>query len=146
MKYFKIVNLDKYQTYRGRNPSWIKLYVKMLDDERIRKLFDSEKWLFVSLILLAVGCNNCITNDPQWIYSRVSYRTLRGGGRGLLRVRLGTQKMLKLGLISLCDNNIERKIRKKERESLNNINDETAFKRKEVRENLQKMGIIKKIK
>ena len=125
MEYFKIVNLDKYQTYKDRHPSWAKMFVNMLDDDKIRQLYDGERWLFVALVLLAVGCNNRVQYDVQWIYNRVAYRAR---GRGAYRVRLGCKKMLKIGLISLCDNNIERKKDKKERESL--INNEAECKEK----------------
>ena len=118
MKYIEVINLDKYQTYRGRNPIWAKIFIRMLDDQRIRQLYDGQRWLFIGIILLAIGMDNAVPMDVQWLYNRVSYRSR---GRGANAVRLGCKKLLKLKLIRLKGHNIE-KIREDKIREEDNIN------------------------
>ena len=97
MKYLELVNLDKYQHYQtGRETIWIKVYLKITSDYKFQQLTDSERWLFIGLIMIAVECSNSIPEDALWVYRRVCY----GNRKGAYRVAIGVKKMLKIGLLS----------------------------------------------
>lgn len=85
MKVITIPKLDKYQHYKDRNIIWIKLYVDILHDYKFRQLRDSEKWLFVGLILLAVKNDNKIPSDFHYIAREILFSS-----QGL------SEKMIKL--------------------------------------------------
>lgn len=95
--------------------------------------------------MLAVDLDNCIPYDIPWIAERVAYRCR---GR-CTKVRLGVLRMIEFKLISVKKDPIrEDKIIKEEKENnnLNNLKDETADKREEVRTFLKEKGILKSIK
>lgn len=73
MRIITIPKLDKYQHYKDRNIIWIKLYVDILHDYKFRQLRDSEKWLFVGLILLAVKNDNRIPADFHYISREILF-------------------------------------------------------------------------
>lgn len=145
MKYIKIINLEKYQQGATNKP-WIKWWKRCLIDPNFLQLSDGERWLFVGLVILAVDLNNRIPEDAQWVAQRVLYR---GGQRGAQRAcreyHRGLKKMKFLRLISLCDTPIREEKIRKEKSDLNIFKDDTASKRNEVREFLQKKGVLKKI-
>ncbi len=141
MKYIEVINLKRYQHYSDRPNIWIKWYQKSLEDYKFQQLFDSERWLFVGVIMLAVNAQNHLCYDPCWIRNRVC----RVDGKGVSKVRAGLAKMAKLGLISIKNDSIDKKEKKKERESFINL-DENASKKEELRNFLKGKGIIKSIK
>jgi len=51
-QFIKIVNWEKYQHYKDRNPPWIKLYFKLLDKYEYRRLQDASKLLLIHLWML----------------------------------------------------------------------------------------------
>lgn len=121
MKYLEVVNLDKYQHYQtGRETIWIKFYSKSLNDPRFCKLRDSERWLFVGLIVIAVETSNSIpygsARDVLWLYKRLCY----GSPRGSTRVAIGLKNMLKIGLIRTKNAITERKVERKKEASFQN--------------------------
>ena len=103
MEYFTITNLEKYQHYSDRPNIWIKWYQKSLSDYKFGQLRDSERWLFVGIIMIAVETNNNIPKDAKWLYKRLCY----GCRRGSNRVAIGLQKMIDLGLIQVKNAIIE---------------------------------------
>ena len=70
MEYLEVQNWKEHQHYGKRNPPWIKLYSKLLDNYDYGCLPDDSKILLVSLYLLASKTNNQIPNDIEWIRSR----------------------------------------------------------------------------
>jgi hypothetical protein len=64
VEYYMINNWDKYQHYKKRNPTWIKLYVSILNDMEFRKLRDQSKLILVHLYLLAAVNNNRLDLTP----------------------------------------------------------------------------------
>ena len=133
MKYLEVINLDKYQHYSNRETIWIKVYFKILNDYRFCQLRDSERWLFIALILLAIETNNNIpygsvrggTTGALWIYQRVSYRSPKGS----VRVDIGVKNMLKVGLLRLKNAITERKIREDKKEKTAFYKSTPAFKK-----------------
>ena len=62
-----IVNWDKFQHYKDRNPPWIKLYHSLLDNYEFSCLQDDSKLLQIFLYLLACRKSNKIPYDLEWI-------------------------------------------------------------------------------
>ena len=58
MDFIKIVDWDKFQHYKKRNPPWIKLHTFLLDDERFECLQDDSKLLLFCLWLFAARKGN----------------------------------------------------------------------------------------
>ena len=67
MNYLAVRNLAEYQHYKNRNPPWVKLHVKILQDEHFRELSIEARLLFLLLLAVAAGKNNRIPDDPRWI-------------------------------------------------------------------------------
>ena len=94
MKVITIPNLDKYQHYKDRpeNP-WIKWHKKCLRDHEFRQLTNSERWIFIGLVLLAVENNNETPADFRDIAKIISY--------SYMGFQQAINKLVKLGLISI---------------------------------------------
>ena len=111
MQYIEVINLEKYQHYSDRPTIWIKWYFKALSDYKFNQLTDSERWLFVGIIMLGVQGGNNVPFDPLWVRNKVCHV----GGKGVGKVRAGLLKMVDLGLIrinnAIIDKNREDKIR-----------------------------------
>lgn len=123
MKYLEVVNLNKYQHYSDRPIIWIKWYLKATNDYKFQQLTDSERWLFVGLIMIGVECHNAIPRDALWIYQRVSYRSPKGS----YRVGIGVKKMLKLGLLRQKNDSIENIREDKRREEKSSSSKKKPF-------------------
>ncbi|NVL90741.1 MAG: hypothetical protein HWN69_07080 [Desulfobacterales bacterium] len=86
MEYLSVKNWDKLQHYKDRNPSWIKLYTVLLDDDDFESLPDNSKLHLVLLWLLAARRGNKLPNDEAKltkklpIYGQVSLQPLIDGG------------------------------------------------------------------
>jgi hypothetical protein len=65
--FIEVKNFERFQHYKDRRPTWIKLYNDLLDDYEFGCLQDASKWLAVGLWLLASRTDNRIPNDPKWI-------------------------------------------------------------------------------
>ena len=67
MKYLKIVDWDKYQTYRKDRglPPWIKVHRSMLQSQRWLSLTDAEKGQLVSIWVVAAAKGGKIPADPE---------------------------------------------------------------------------------
>jgi hypothetical protein len=65
--YIAVKNFERFQHYKDRKPTWIKLYNDLLDDYEFGCLPDASKWLAVGLWLLASRHENRIPADPRWI-------------------------------------------------------------------------------
>jgi hypothetical protein len=69
---FSVKNFSEHQHYKDRNPIWIKLYNKLLDDYEFGLLPDASKGHLVAIWLLASRYNNIIPLDPKWVASRIN--------------------------------------------------------------------------
>lgn len=67
MRFLRVVNFDKWQHYKNRNPPWIKLYNGLLDNYEFAQLPDATKWHFIASTLLASRSNNKIPDDAAWV-------------------------------------------------------------------------------
>ena len=70
-RYISIINWEKYQHYKDRNPPWIKLYHSLLDNYEYSCLQDDSKLLLLSFYMLASRKNNKIPYDLEWIKSKL---------------------------------------------------------------------------
>jgi hypothetical protein len=68
--YLKVENWNEYQHYKHRDPPWIKLYHRLIDNYEYGCLQDASKLLLFSLYMLAARTNNRIPADPEWIKSK----------------------------------------------------------------------------
>ena len=64
----------RFQQYKDRNPTWIKLYLSLLDDYEFQKLPDATKAHLLLIWLLAARCDNRIPHDHIWIAQRIGVR------------------------------------------------------------------------
>lgn len=71
-KVLAIRNLERFQHYKDRNPVWVKLYVKTLDDEQLNEMPTATRLLAILLLLVAARRNNRIPNDAAWIAAECS--------------------------------------------------------------------------
>lgn len=70
--YFQVVNWDKFQHYKDRNPPWIKFYAELLEDPGVAALPDATKAHLFGIWLLASRLQNRIPNDPAFIARRIN--------------------------------------------------------------------------
>jgi hypothetical protein len=75
MEFFRVTNWDQYQHYKDRDPSWIKLYARLLDDYAFAALPDNSKWHLIGIFLLASKQGNRIPGDPRWVRKKIAART-----------------------------------------------------------------------
>jgi hypothetical protein len=75
MEFFKVTNWDQYQHYKDRDPTWIKLYARLLDDYAFAALPDNGKWHLIGIFLLASKQGNRIPGDPRWVRKKIAART-----------------------------------------------------------------------
>lgn len=74
MAYIEITEWDRFQHYKHRNPPWIKLYSKLLDDDEFDCLPDDSKLLFFCLILFASRKKNHINLNFKWLQKKLPIR------------------------------------------------------------------------
>lgn len=71
--YLRVVNRDKFQHYKKRNPPWIKLYRTVITGEDgqlddFLTLDEGEQWQLVRIWVLASQCEDgLLRNDEKWI-------------------------------------------------------------------------------
>ena len=70
-EYIMVKNWDRYQHYSKRNPPWIKIYSRMLDDYDMDGLSDVDKWHLIAIFLLASRYQNQIPADTAWIRKKI---------------------------------------------------------------------------
>ena len=72
MRFVRVVNFERFQHYKDRSPTWIKLYNSLLDDYAFACLQDASKLHLVMIWLLASRHENRVPADPQWIGRRIN--------------------------------------------------------------------------
>lgn len=70
--YFRVVNLDRFQHYKDRNPPWIKLHASVLDHYEFSRLPDASKQHLMLIWLLASRTDNKVVWDEAWVGQRIS--------------------------------------------------------------------------
>src|SRR5688572_25980471 len=73
--YFEVVNWETFQHYRDRDPLWIKVYRRLLENYTFSCLQDASKWHLVGIWLLAGRHKNRLPMDPKWIAREVQATT-----------------------------------------------------------------------
>jgi hypothetical protein len=71
-RWFRVRNFDALQHYKSRNPPWIKLYNRILDDYDVASMADAAKWHFVAIMLLASRNQNRVPWDIVWVSKQIS--------------------------------------------------------------------------
>ena len=69
---FSVLNFDRFQHYKDRNPPWIKLYNELLDDYHFSCLQDASKLHLILIWLLASRTDNKLPYDSTWISRRIN--------------------------------------------------------------------------
>ena len=65
--FFSIKNFSRFQHYKKRKPSWIKLYYDLLDDEDYISMTVASQHHYMTLLMIA-GCkDNRIPCDPEYL-------------------------------------------------------------------------------
>lgn len=88
MDTISIANWAEYQHYGKRNPPWIKLHNKLLDNYDYACLQDASKLLLISLYLLASRTDNKIPHDIDWIR-----------GKALIKGKVDLRPLLDAGFV-----------------------------------------------
>ena len=73
--YLRVRDFDQMQHYKDRDPPWIKLYFRILDDYAFASLPDAAKWHLVGIFLLASRCGNRIAADADWVRKKIGAGT-----------------------------------------------------------------------
>ena len=94
--YYQVVNWEQFQHYKKRNPPWIKLYGRILDDYDFSTLDDHEKFQLMALWILAGKLNNRIPADENWITARINSKK-----------KVNLELFASLNFIELCLDNQE---------------------------------------
>jgi len=92
MKVLKIVNWEKFQHYKHRNPPWVRLYRDLLNSRTWILLDDASRVLAVSLILLAADNDNKIPLDLAYIQRRA-----------YLHTKPNVQRLIELNFVEVTD-------------------------------------------
>jgi hypothetical protein len=74
-EFIQVKDFERFQHYKDRDPPWIKLYVRLLEDYTFSKLPDAYKWHMVGLWILASKMENKIPADPIFIGNRIGVAT-----------------------------------------------------------------------
>lgn len=69
--HLSVVGWEELQHYKDRDPVWIKLYRKLLDNYEWSRLQDASKSHLIGIWLLAARHANRIPADPEWIARRI---------------------------------------------------------------------------
>jgi len=77
MEYLRVKKWENYQHYKNRNPPWIKLHVKILNDRKFSQLSCTNKGLLVQLWVLASENNGQIPADLSEIRFRLRDKNIQ---------------------------------------------------------------------
>jgi len=73
-RFFRLVNFDKYQNFRGKRAHWMKLSLDFFDDPVIVGLPDSQRLAFIGVLILCAKRANRVPFDATYIKKRCSLR------------------------------------------------------------------------
>ncbi len=71
MTFLRIVQWEKFQHYKLRNPPWIKLYASILDNDDFAFLPDDSKLLYFCLLMFASRRENKIRYELKWLQRKL---------------------------------------------------------------------------
>lgn len=75
MKYLRVKKWDEHQHYTDRDPPWIKVYNRLLDDYEFLAMDETSQAHLVKLWLLASRTENKIPNDIAFITAKIGAKT-----------------------------------------------------------------------
>lgn len=75
MTSFRIVNYEKLQHYKKRNPPWIKLYKKLLKNKRFQALDEATQIHLVKIWILASMFDNSLPFFPEWVGQQIGAKS-----------------------------------------------------------------------
>lgn len=93
-RFFRVVGWDDFQHYKHRDPPWIKLHRRLLDNFAWSRLPDASKGHLVGVWLLASRHDNRVPYEPEWVATRI-------GATGAVAL----QVLVDAGFIELCTSN-----------------------------------------
>jgi hypothetical protein len=76
VKYLAIRNWESFQHYKDRDPTWIKVYGRLLDDAEFLALPEAAQAQLIKLWLIASRCRNRITNSKAFLQHSLHCRRL----------------------------------------------------------------------
>ena len=82
--YIEVVGWEQFQHYKSHNPSWIKLYQKLLSNYSFRALPDHEKYLLIAIWLMAARSQNRTRLDEKDIKAIAGIKSKRFNLSGLV--------------------------------------------------------------
>jgi len=71
MRYLAVSNWVRFQHYKNRDPTWLKLYRALLNDYQWAQLADASKGQLIGLWLMAAKLGNRIPADPEWLGKQI---------------------------------------------------------------------------
>lgn len=71
MEFFRIRNFEKFQHYADRRPPWIKLYRDLWADPRFFDLSEADRYLLISLFVLASQHDNKVISNQKWLKAQL---------------------------------------------------------------------------
>jgi hypothetical protein len=75
IEYVQVKDFDRFQHYKDRDPPWIKLYVRILEDYAFGTLPDAQKAHLMLIWVLASKMDNKIPKDPVFVKNRIGANT-----------------------------------------------------------------------
>src|SRR5579883_1434319 len=103
IRFLSVKNYDVFQHYKDRRPPWIKLYWKLLDDDKFVMLDLANRGLYCHFLLLASRHENVIPYDLNYIRKQFKLDTepdlsrLLADGFLLAKGQRGASKRLAAG-------------------------------------------------
>lgn len=75
IRYFTVKNLAKFQHYKDRNPPWIKLYTKLIDDYEFNELPSAtQRDLMMIWLLVSKEPERRMPYNPVWVAQKIHAR------------------------------------------------------------------------
>ena len=71
MRYLEVSNWARFQHYKNRDPTWLKLYRQLLTDYQWSQLPDASKGHLIGIWLMAAKLENRIPADPEWLAKQI---------------------------------------------------------------------------
>lgn len=93
MDYISIVNWEKFQAMKHRNPPWIRLHYSLFDNYEFSRLTDNEKLTLMFLWMLASKLDNKITADLDWLKKKMG-----------VGYKIKLDNLVSQGFIEVCTN------------------------------------------
>jgi len=71
MQFVSVCNWSRFQHYKNRDPTWVKLHRSLLTDYAWSQLDDSAKGHLIGIWLMAAKLENRIPADPVWLANQI---------------------------------------------------------------------------